>query len=604
MSPDPGGAATSGTPPLAAPPAAPSPLGTWRALAAWLGPYLRPHRGAFALTAVAAVAGTFLGLVPPLVARHLIDDVLVARDLAPLGPLLAVGVGVSLAAAGLGALAGWVHTRATARVLAAVREDLLTRLLWLPPATRHAQRPGDLVARLVNDVAEAQRALVDVGLGAFTAAVTAIGALGWLLWLDGRLALVCLAAAPVLAVATARLRPWTLASARELRALGGDGMASLHDALAGATHVQAHDLQDAMVARYAAHNERFLDAVLRERLRAGVARAVPAVVLGTVAAVVLGWGATRVVEGALTAGALVAFTAYVWRFFGPLRGLAGLGLRVLGAPAAPARVAARRALAPVVERGGEPPPPGPWALRLAGVGFAYDPDRPVLRDVTCEVPAVVATALVGPSGAGKSTLLLVLLGLVPGHAGTVQVNGIDLATLDGRAWRRRLAWVSPDAPPLHASVAENLALGSPEASEAAMWDALGVVGLDAVVRSWPDGLATRVGERGLRLSGGQRQRLALAAALLRDPELLILDEATGALDPASEEAVWAAIAARRQGRTTLLVTHRQAMAGRADHVLVLAEGRIESARSRGAAAPAEAGALVEAPGGTPVEEPA
>lgn len=559
-----------------------SPLATYRALAAWLGPYLRPHRTALALTGAAAITGAFLGLLPPLVARHLIDDVLIARDLAPLAPLLAAGVGISLAAALLSAAAGWVHTRTTATVLAEVRQDLLTRLLWLPPATRHAQRPGDLVARLVNDVAEAQRSLVDVGLGAVTALLTSVGALAWLFWLDWRLATVCVVAAPLLAFATARLRPWTLASARELRALGGDGMAFLHDALAGATHVQAHDLQDAMVDRYRGHNQRFLDAVMRERLRAGVARALPALVLGTVAAVVLGWGGARVVAGELTAGALVAFSAYVWRFFGPLRGLAGLGLRLQGAKAALERVDALRALAPVAERPGDPPPAGPWGLELEGVGHAYDAGRPVLTDVTAQIPAGRVTALVGPSGAGKSTLLLALLGLVPGHAGVVRVNGQDLAGLDGRAWRRRVAWVSPDAPPLHASVAENLALGAPAATPAAMWEALEVVGLAELVRTWPEALATRVGERGLRLSGGQRQRLALAAALLRDPELLVLDEATGALDAPSEAAIWGAIAARRQGRTTILVTHRRELAARADHTITLIAGQVAPAPRRGA----------------------
>ena len=560
---------------------------TWQRLSRWLSPYLRPYWTPLGFAAVGAIGGAVLGLMPPLIARHLVDDVLVPRRLDALWPLVGLGFAISAASVALGAAAGWVHARATAQVLAAVRRDVLLHVLALPPATRAGLKPGDVVQRLLQDVAEAQRAVVDVGLGTLTALLTGLGALAWLVALEWRLAVVCVTVAPMLAFATARLRPWTLESARQIRTLGGETMALLGESLAGATQVQAHAMQGAVGERFMAQQGRFLDALMRERLRAGVARAVPATILGLVAVAILGWGGARVVAGELTTGALLAFSAYVWRFFGPLRGLAGLGLRLQGARASLERVEALQALVPVPAGGGAPPPAGPYDVAVEGLTVRYGDgpvvrlgespavrvdDGPALRDagrpaaldgVTLRFAPGVATALVGPSGAGKSTLLLTLLGLVPGLGGVVRVNGVDLADLDIRAWRRTVAWVSPDAPLVHGTVRENLALWAPAATEAAMAEALALVGLAGVT------LDAVVGERGGRLSGGQRQRLAIAGALVRDAELLLLDEATGALDPAAEAAIWQAIAERRRGRTTILVTHRPELAALADATVPL-----------------------------------
>ena len=167
-----------------------------------------------------------------------------------------------------------------------------------------------------------------------------------------------------------------------------------------------------------------------------------------------------------------------------------------------------------------------------------------------------------------------LLRLLPVPVGCIWVNGQDLAELAGPTWRQRIALVAQDGVFFHGTLAENLRLAAPEASEEALLESLAAVGLAEIVQAWPAGLATPIGERGLRLSGGQRQRLSLARAWLCDPDLLILDEATSALDMLAEAALWRNLRQWRAGRTTILVTHRQALAKQCDHVLHLAQGRV------------------------------
>jgi ABC-type bacteriocin/lantibiotic exporter with double-glycine peptidase domain len=198
----------------------------------------------------------------------------------------------------------------------------------------------------------------------------------------------------------------------------------------------------------------------------------------------------------------------------------------------------------------------------------------VLDGLTATIPAGRITAVMGANGAGKTTLIHVLLGLLAPQQGEVLADDTPLTLGDGESWRSRTALVSQDGVFFHAALADTLRLGAPAATEPDLWAALDLVGLGDTVRAWPEGLATSIGDRGLRLSGGQRQRLSLARAWLRRPDLLILDEATSALDMLGEGAIWSHLAADKGQRTTLLVTHRPAIAQQADHVIILADGRV------------------------------
>jgi ATP-binding cassette subfamily C protein CydD len=225
--------------------------------------------------------------------------------------------------------------------------------------------------------------------------------------------------------------------------------------------------------------------------------------------------------------------------------------------------------------------PSPTELvRLEGVTVAYERTT-ALRDVSSTIRPGERIAVIGPSGAGKSTLLGLLLGLVAPTRGRVLVHGVELSTVDIEVWRRGVAWV-PQRPHLFAAtLAENIALGDPDASPARMAAAVHAAGLDEVVAGLPDGLQTRLGEHGYGLSSGQRQRVALARAFLRDASLVLLDEPTARLDGASEAAILAATRRLLAGRTAVLVAHRPALLGEADRIVRIEDGRLTEPASAG-----------------------
>jgi len=219
-------------------------------------------------------------------------------------------------------------------------------------------------------------------------------------------------------------------------------------------------------------------------------------------------------------------------------------------------------------------PPERARIRFEDVSVAFDGgDRPALRGLSFEIPPVGAVALVGPSGAGKSTVVDVVLRFVQPDDGTVTVGDVDLFEIDPADWRSRIAWVGQRPSLFTGTVADNLRMGRPDASDAELWDALGSAASGGFVRALPQGLTTPVGEGGVRLSGGERQRIALARAFLRDGPLLILDEATSHLDEATQDGVLATVADLARSRAVLLIAHRPEVAGIADVVVAMAAGR-------------------------------
>jgi ATP-binding cassette subfamily C protein CydD len=306
---------------------------------------------------------------------------------------------------------------------------------------------------------------------------------------------------------------------------------------------------------------------------------------------VLEWGATaatalvaievsvRLMGGEVAFAHALAVLLLTPEFFVPLRRLsaeyhtgpagvaaAGRIFEVLDRPEAARPAAARPAAATR--------PPERARIRFEDVSVAFDGgDRPALRGLSFEIPPVGAVALVGPSGAGKSTVVDIVLRFVQPDDGTVTVGDVDLFDIDPADWRSRIAWVGQRPSLFTGTVADNLRMGRPDASDAELWDALGSAASGGFVRALPQGLATPVGEGGVRLSGGERQRIALARAFLRDGPLLILDEATSHLDEATQDGVLATVADLARSRAVLLIAHRPEVAGIADVVVAMAGGR-------------------------------
>lgn len=407
---------------------------------------------------------------------------------------------------------------------------------------------------------------------------------GWMVELPVLLA-VALALSPAMTAAAlamvAALMPLVRPLNRRARTLGkaaGEASRALHadlaDDLAGMRVMRSHGLEAVCRARFLRQTVTFLDSQMAFQRATGLARVLTQGAAALLAAVAVAVG-VRWLEVPL-ADMLVLVVAFGRLAMAVLRLQDGWRsvLHALPAHAVVGNLleSCRNAGEPAGE---EEAPPFTREIRLAGLGYAWPGAvRPVLRGLDAVIPAGRMVALVGPSGAGKSTLADLILGLIAPTEGEILVDGRPLTGARRPAWRRRVGYVPQDSFLFHDTIRANLTMAEPAAGNAALWEALEQAAAADLVRALPEGLETVVGDRGSRLSGGERQRLALARALLRRPALLILDEATGALDAGNENRVLEALECLRRRMTLLVIAHRMSTVRRADHVIVLEDGRI------------------------------
>ncbi|WP_414638247.1 ABC transporter ATP-binding protein [Actinomycetospora sp.] len=549
---------------------------------------LRPVRLALAAVVGLVALDALATIAFPSLARLAVDGGINGH--APSILVLAVGIGVGVVAVDW--VVVFVQTVLTARVgesrLYLLRVRSFAHLQRLGLDFYERELGGRIMTRMTTDV-DALSSFLQTGLAqAVVALLTVLGVATALLVTDLELALVALAVMPILLAATVVFRRLSSVAYAEARERVSVVNADLQENVAGLRVAQAHTHEERSAAHFASNS----DAYRRARLRAQrlIATYFPgANLLSDLAqAAVLGVGAARVASGDLSDGILVAFLLYLSMFFGPVQQLSQVFDGYQQARVGLARISELLRTPTSVPAPADPVAVG--ALRgdveLRDVGFSYAGARgatgegpgaegtPALTGVSLHVPAGRTVALVGATGAGKSTVVKLVARFYDTTSGSVLVDGIDVRRYDLPGLRHRLGVVPQEAHLFVGDVASNIAYGRPDASPAEIEDAARRVGALDVVAALPAGFRQPVGERGGGLSAGQRQLVALARAELVDPALLLLDEATAALDPGTESAVLAAgdrVAARR---TTFVVAHRLATAARADRIVVLHGGRI------------------------------
>jgi subfamily B ATP-binding cassette protein MsbA len=545
---------------------------------------LRPHRVRVGLAVVAAcisaaAAATYAWLVGPLLKGVLLGG---AVQLGPVELQTSVWRWVLPAAVMAAALVkataqflqtGWMQSVGQ-RVLAAFRAEVFAHLVWVPARTLEDRSSGDIVARLTADVAQLEFAVTQ-GLTSYVReGLQLVALLALCAVLDWRLFLLSFLVLPVTLVPVLRFARAVKRAARSTQGSLGRLTALVGEQLHGLPILQAYGAEGRARARFDAEQTLYLREMDRSLLLRGAASPTVEVLGVTGLALALAVGARAVAREPALAAHLLSYVGAVMLMYGPLKSLSGTFAQVLQGLGAAERLLELEAL-PKERNEGRPVRPLARGIRFEGLCMRYGEDRRrALSGLTLEVPAGKTVALVGASGAGKSTTFAALLGFLTPESGQILWDGEDIRTLQTSSLRAQVAWVSQEPVLFSGSVRDAVLLGRPEATDAEVWETLRLAHADGFVRSFPNGLAEEVGERGARLSGGQRQRLAIARAFLREPSLLLLDEPTSALDAASEAEVREGLTALMAGRTTLVIAHRLSTVRHADVLYVLEAGRV------------------------------
>lgn len=539
-------------------------------------PFVRPHAGALLLVFLLSMVSSLLGLSYPLAAKFLVDNALTARNERLLVTLALVLAALVILGFVLGAVTRYVYTRVSARILMDMRVHLFRHLQTLSPRFYAGTRTGEIVSRLSSDVAEIQSLSTDALFSLGLSLLTLAGTIALLLYLDWRLFLLCTFFLPLGTRFLVRYRQRIAAQARRVRECNAELSSTLLESLQGMKWIKTVGAEETEAGKLTEKNQQYIASLLRYQVVSAYANALPSSFLSLSALLLLLYGGHRVIAGAMSLGSLVAFAAYQGRVLGPMQNIIGLYLGLQRARVSLDRVLEILHLQPEVRESPDAVPLSVvrGAIELRNVSFAYQPGKPVLKRINLHLPAGSHTAVVGPSGAGKSTLVDLLLRFYDPQQGEVLLDGHDIRNLQVSSLRESMAIISAEPFLFHASIEENIRYANWQATTEQVRSAIRMADLEEFIASLPDGLASVVGERGLRLSTGQRQRLAIARAMLRNAQIWIFDEATGSLDVLTESRIWASLESWLEGRTKVIISHRLSSVRNAGSVIVLDQGEI------------------------------
>jgi ATP-binding cassette subfamily B protein len=560
--------------------------------------FARPYRTTIVWFLVAILAAALLALVPPFAFRSILDRAIPDRDRGLITVLAIVVVVAALLDAGLSIVQRWCSARIGEGLIYDLRVALFTKVQRLPVAFFTRTQTGALISRLNNDVVGAQNAVTSTLGSVVSNVVVLITTLAAMIALEWRLTVLAVVVLPLFIVPAKRVGRRLQAISREQMGVNAEMNSQMTERfnVSGAQLVKLFGRSHDEVDLFDRRARRVRDIGITSAMYGRVFFVALGLVGAIGAAAVYGIGAFYVVDGTISSGTLVALAALVTRVYQPLTGLTNARVDLMTAMVSFERVfEVLDAPEPITDRPGAVDLVDPAGLvELVGVRFRYpraadvtvasleapgalggaDPDRDVLEDVSLTIRPGETVALVGSSGSGKTSLASLIPRLYDVSDGAVRIDGHDVRDLTQESLRAAIGVVSQDPHLFHDTIGANLRYAKPGATVAELDDACRGARILDMIRDLPDGYDTLVGERGYRMSGGEKQRLAIARLLLKNPTVMILDEATSHLDNENEAHVQEALEHALQGRTALVIAHRLSTIRDADRIVVLDGGRI------------------------------
>jgi ABC-type multidrug transport system fused ATPase/permease subunit len=537
---------------------------------------IKPRRGILAVGFVLMAINRISGLILPATTKYLVDNVFLKHQASLLAPIVAVVLAATVVQGLTSFTLTQLLSKSAQKMIAELRGRVQAHIGRLPVSFYDANKTGALVSRIMSDV-EGVRNLIGTGLVELAGGLmTALIALGYLLHTSVMMTAVAFGVLLVFGVglnkAFATIRPIFRARSK----INAEVTGRLTESLGGVRVVKGYHAEAREEKVFAGGVQRLLENVLKTLTATSLMSLSAAVLMGVVSAIVILLGGHKVISGTITPGTFLTYSVFLGLLVAPIFQIVAIGTQITEALAGLERTREILSEKPEDETPGRTVTMNRIGGRVAfeNVSFSYDSGKPVLQEISFQSEPGNVTALVGPSGAGKSTMIGLIAAFYTPTSGRVLVDGIDLAKVRLDSYRTQLGVVLQETFLFDGSIRDNVTFGRPEAAEEEMLAACRIARVDEFAETFEKKYNTVVGERGVKLSGGQKQRVSIARAILADPRILILDEATSSLDSESEAIIQEGLRYLMRGRTTFVIAHRLSTIRRADQILVIEAGRI------------------------------